>query len=213
MSDDFDKEAEREKLREKYESEAEDRASTERMSELLLKGATMTNKHCGHCGDPIFRHDGQEFCPTCAQGDADAGSQAAAANPTDRPDTQPTAQEDTRPTDKPDTGTAGERVEHTETPQTHTQDATAGTTMPDGASRRTTTPEHPTRPESPEGRPDDPVGDAVAVDRNAVAQVEATIERFAAEAASTDDPTRAQECLDVVRTAAETLRVLRADQR
>lgn len=62
---DFDKEAEREKLREKYERDQEKRQSTQRMSELLLKGATMTNRHCEECGDPIFRYDGQEFCPTC----------------------------------------------------------------------------------------------------------------------------------------------------
>ncbi|WP_276299548.1 Sjogren's syndrome/scleroderma autoantigen 1 family protein [Halorussus lipolyticus] len=61
----FDKEAEREKLREKYGDEDEDRENTRRMSELLLQGATMTGKHCDNCGDPIFRHDGQEFCPTC----------------------------------------------------------------------------------------------------------------------------------------------------
>jgi len=62
---DFDKEAEREKLREKYGQEEEKRKATEQMSELLLKGATMTNAHCTDCGDPIFRYDGQEFCPTC----------------------------------------------------------------------------------------------------------------------------------------------------
>ncbi len=62
---DFDKEAERERLREKYEREEEKREVTERMSELLLKGATMTNAHCQECGDPIFRYDGQEFCATC----------------------------------------------------------------------------------------------------------------------------------------------------
>ena len=62
---DFDKEAEREKLREKFEKEEDNRAATEQMSELLLKGATMTNAHCSECGDPIFRYDGQEFCPTC----------------------------------------------------------------------------------------------------------------------------------------------------
>jgi len=62
---DFDKEAEREKLREKYGEEDEKRKATEQMSELLLKGATMTNAHCTDCGDPIFRYDGQEFCPTC----------------------------------------------------------------------------------------------------------------------------------------------------
>ena len=75
---DFDKEAEREKLREKYGEEAEKRKATEQMSELLLKGATMTNAHCTDCGDPIFRYDGQEFCPTCQkpvardQGESDA---------------------------------------------------------------------------------------------------------------------------------------------
>jgi uncharacterized Zn finger protein (UPF0148 family) len=62
---DFDKEAERERLREKYEQEEEDREVTERMSELLLQGATMTNAHCSECGDPIFRYEGQEFCATC----------------------------------------------------------------------------------------------------------------------------------------------------
>lgn len=65
MSDEFDKEAEREKLRERFEREEEDRQATEHMSQLLLQGATMTNHHCDDCGDPIFRHDGQEFCPTC----------------------------------------------------------------------------------------------------------------------------------------------------
>jgi len=63
----FDKEAEREKLREKYERDKQNREATERMSDLLLKGATMTNSHCGTCGDPIFRHEGQQFCPTCQE--------------------------------------------------------------------------------------------------------------------------------------------------
>lgn len=65
MSDGFDKEAEREKLREKLADDDEKREHTQRMSELLLQGATMTNRHCDDCGDPIFRHDGQEFCPSC----------------------------------------------------------------------------------------------------------------------------------------------------
>ncbi|MFC7081910.1 Sjogren's syndrome/scleroderma autoantigen 1 family protein [Halorussus caseinilyticus] len=75
----FDKEAEREKLREKYERDEKDRENTRRMSELLLQGATMTGKHCNECGDPIFRYDGQEFCPTCQHGtDASAQEQAQA---------------------------------------------------------------------------------------------------------------------------------------
>ena len=64
---DFDKEAERERLREKYEQDQKKREASERMSDLLLKGATMTNAHCDNCGDPIFRYDGDEFCPTCQQ--------------------------------------------------------------------------------------------------------------------------------------------------
>lgn len=75
---DFDKEAEREKLREKYEQDEERRETTEQMSELLLKGATMTNAHCSDCGDPIFRYDGQEFCPTC-QKPIDRGTDEKAA--------------------------------------------------------------------------------------------------------------------------------------
>lgn len=78
----FDKEAEREKLRKKLEKEEQDREATQRMSELLLKGATMTNVHCDVCGDPIFRSDGQEFCPTCQkpvvqEDDADTQTEAA----------------------------------------------------------------------------------------------------------------------------------------
>jgi len=82
---DFDKEAERERLREKYEQEQADREATEKMSELLLQGATMTNAHCSDCGDPIFRYDGQEFCATCekavdrGENGADAGSEGDGA--------------------------------------------------------------------------------------------------------------------------------------
>ncbi|MFB6188053.1 MAG: Sjogren's syndrome/scleroderma autoantigen 1 family protein [Halobacteriaceae archaeon] len=64
---DFDKEAERERLREKYEGDKEKREATQQMSELLLQGATMTNKHCDTCSSPIFRHQGQEFCPNCQE--------------------------------------------------------------------------------------------------------------------------------------------------
>ena len=90
---DFDEEAERERLREKYEQEQQDRQATEKMSELLLQGATMTNAHCSDCGDPVFRYEGQEFCATCekavdrgdgAEGDsthgADGGGGAAGAD-------------------------------------------------------------------------------------------------------------------------------------
>ena len=88
---DFDAEAERERLREKYEAETEDRKRTQQMSELLLKGATMTNAHCGECGSPIFQYEGREFCPSCqrttggdtAEGDSAAGDGATAADSAD----------------------------------------------------------------------------------------------------------------------------------
>jgi len=74
MSEDFDREAEKERLREKLEREEQEREATEHMSDLLLKGATMTNAHCDACGDPIFRYDGQEFCPTCGERVEDDGA-------------------------------------------------------------------------------------------------------------------------------------------
>jgi uncharacterized Zn finger protein (UPF0148 family) len=88
---DFDKEAEREKLRERFAEEAEERETTERMSELLLQGATMTNTHCNNCGDPLFRYDGQTFCPTC-QRTADEESETTATA-----DDSPTGDDESTP--------------------------------------------------------------------------------------------------------------------
>ena len=65
----IDKEAEREKLRLQFEKEAKSRESARVMSSLLLQGATMTRKHCKTCGDPIFRQEGKEFCPSCKNGE------------------------------------------------------------------------------------------------------------------------------------------------
>ena len=79
--DGFDREAERRKLEEKYGDDDQRRASTQRMSDLLLKGATMTNSHCDTCGDPIFRQNGQEFCPTCSANAAGNGAEAADEEP------------------------------------------------------------------------------------------------------------------------------------
>jgi uncharacterized Zn finger protein (UPF0148 family) len=79
----FDKEAEKEKLREQLAAEEEDRQSTQHMSELLLKGATMTNRHCDQCGDPLFRHEGREFCPSCGRqraAEGGAGTEQAEAD-------------------------------------------------------------------------------------------------------------------------------------
>lgn len=64
---DFDKEREREKLRKKFAEEDDRRETTEQMSELLLQGATMLNVHCADCKAPLFRQNGEEFCPTCGR--------------------------------------------------------------------------------------------------------------------------------------------------
>ncbi|WP_349292216.1 Sjogren's syndrome/scleroderma autoantigen 1 family protein [Halobacterium zhouii] len=91
--DGFDEEAARRELREKYEDEREDREQTARMSDLLLQGATMTNQHCDRCGSPIFRYEGEEFCPTC-QHEAEQAQQAAGQQSEDQQpaDQQQTAQ-------------------------------------------------------------------------------------------------------------------------
>ena len=94
---DFDKEAEREKLREKYERDQEERQATQRMSDLLLKGATMTNAHCGTCGDPLFQMDGTTFCPSCH------------GNPDAVEGTQLEAQSAEASADEATDGTAGDR--------------------------------------------------------------------------------------------------------
>ncbi|PSP79360.1 hypothetical protein BRC81_05075 [Halobacteriales archaeon QS_1_68_20] len=85
--DGFDEEAERERLREKYERDKARREATQKMSELLLQGATMTNHHCDECGSPIFRYDGEEFCPSCGgttgmDEDAAADAEGAAGDAT-----------------------------------------------------------------------------------------------------------------------------------
>ena len=76
----FDREKEREKLREQYERDKQKREASERMSELLLQGATMTNRHCKECHSPVFRYDGTEFCPTCQREVADADAADAETN-------------------------------------------------------------------------------------------------------------------------------------
>ncbi|WP_332897498.1 Sjogren's syndrome/scleroderma autoantigen 1 family protein [Haladaptatus sp. CMSO5] len=93
----FDKEAERQRLREQFKKDEANRKETERMSELLLKGATMTNKHCDTCGDPIFRYQGQEFCATCEGNRQEASDaqaqQAQQAQQTQQSQPQPAPQE------------------------------------------------------------------------------------------------------------------------
>lgn len=120
----FDKEKEREKLREQLAGEEERRQETQEMSELLLNGATMLNVHCDQCASPIFRHEGEEFCPSCGRTieemEADQGEPEPSeerepddsARTTASPDEQSTTQEPpTRePVQVPETN-AGEALE------------------------------------------------------------------------------------------------------
>ena len=202
----FDKEAERERLREKYERDREKRASTQRMSELLLKGATMTNNHCDACGDPIFRYDGEEFCPTCQAPDADAE------------DDSPAAATDA---DAAETGADAAGV-----------DADVAETDADARAVRDEADTEP-RPSAPavarDRRPAPTGGDAdppaAARSRGAAgsrgagtgsapdlddtrASLSRTLDRFARAAEETDDPRRARELLAAAREAAETLAAL-----
>ncbi|OYR50687.1 hypothetical protein DJ73_15455 [Halorubrum sp. Ea1] len=235
MSDGFDKEAEREKLREKLADDEEKREHTQRMSELLLQGATMTNRHCDDCGDPIFRKDGQEFCPTCHtvdaadEGSADptAGTSTSAASgdvgadAVDRSPTPPTdgapspatgangSAEPRRP-DRESTGTPSE-------PSTGTPSEPSTGTTPEPSTGTPSEPSTGTTPEPSTGVPDPTAGasespptttagsESVA---DARASLTRTLHRFAVAAEETDDPRRARDHLRAAREAAEALSAL-----
>jgi len=198
----FDEEAERERLREKYEQDQEKRATTQRMSELLLKGATMTNRHCDTCGDPIFRYDGQEFCPTCraAEGEAaaketteEADAQAETTTPEVGVGAETDADAETTTDAKPEAATPAHRAPSSA--------GDAPTDVSDGRIRESgeaSTTARPPRPSSP----------ADASLDEARASLSRTLVRYAQAAEETDDPRRAKELLAAAREAAETLSAL-----
>ena len=208
MSEGFDKEAEREKLREKY-GEEEDREATRQMSELLLKGATMTNRHCDSCGDPVFRYDGQEFCPTCqgADGagtgtDAGAGGETAAESDAATDDGSPRSTTDSG---TPQSTTDGESAAPTrsEAGDEPTRRETRGRPEPAG---RTPT-ERPATPAPTEGGSGgEREGER---GRDSRASLERTLTRFARAAEASEDPRAAREHLAAAREAAEALAALR----
>jgi uncharacterized Zn finger protein (UPF0148 family) len=206
---DFDKEAEREKLREKYERDKQKREATEQMSELLLKGATMTNTHCGTCGDPIFRYDGQEFCPTCEEvvtdpedapegGDttepADTGGDDADSSATEptADATAATPDADTNGTaDQPATGQAA--AEHTST------DAGEPHTAADRAAPET---EGQTREAAPTAAGTGPAREVPSTDPDATAPRVST----APETVAGDDPSLASARASLARTVTQLAR-------
>jgi uncharacterized Zn finger protein (UPF0148 family) len=212
---DFDKEAEREKLREKYERDKEKRQSTQRMSELLLKGATMTNRHCDQCGDPIFRYEGEEFCPTCQDAQVVGGEGAAAdadGAETASAETDPAGEE---PAGGEPTADAGDIEVGTPEAAGPNVDPMAGNegqqaTEPAGAGgapeQRAPTAEAPAQVGSAAatGPPTGGDGDLGA----ARASLSRTVTKYAQAAENTDDPRRARELLAAAREAAEALAAL-----
>ncbi|WP_338740555.1 Sjogren's syndrome/scleroderma autoantigen 1 family protein [Haloplanus salilacus] len=222
----FDKEAERERLREKYERDQEKRAATQRMSELLLKGATMTNSHCDTCGDPIFRHDGRAFCPTCrGEGDAAGDAGTGATEPDDTAEADAQADTDSSPgqsaesTDGPTPDESATPVESS-TPDARATDADVATSGSRRAPSSTDTERSPTpatgtrgrgydsdgaTADVPAQRSSDPDADPVGTAR---ASLSRTLVRYARAAEDADDPRRAAELLGAAHEAAETLAAL-----
>ncbi|MFC6719648.1 Sjogren's syndrome/scleroderma autoantigen 1 family protein [Natrialbaceae archaeon GCM10025810] len=231
---DFDKEAERERLREKYERDKADREATQRMSDLLLKGARMTNTHCGTCGDPLFQMNGVTFCPTChgspeavegsaLEADAEGGAQSTAeaetgteAEAADADATDADGDGEPAPIDvSSDSGTAddasaanrGDRPD-AETVSSANRDAEFGT----GPASETEPQSESTATSNRTPRTDPTRSQAVTVDGDLEAGRDALVEaleRFARTAAATDDPRYAKECLEAAREAAEALAALR----
>ncbi|WP_439027932.1 Sjogren's syndrome/scleroderma autoantigen 1 family protein [Haloarchaeobius sp. DT45] len=213
----FDKEAEREKLRKKFAKEEEDRKSTQRMSELLLQGATMTNQHCDTCGDPIFRHKGQQFCPSCQaagqeaqrqqaqqqhqetrqQQEAQQGQHPEQGETTANDEQAPAADADQSSTPQPVASPETRRAPPSQSGVDHGRQDQSRATM-----------ETETGGTSNQSARQRPVGLAGEFG-DAEASIAETIRYFSDAAANTDDPARARECLAAVKEAAQALGALR----
>jgi uncharacterized Zn finger protein (UPF0148 family) len=212
---DFDKEAEREKLREKYEQEADKREATEQMSELLLKGATMTNAHCGDCGDPIFRYDGQEFCPTCEKAvdrETDAGDEAGEDTATDQDQSTGTSGiEVTAPDEGARVKFGGEDDTQADASTQSDSDASAAVDSPGRESQPGPMSPNETRehgqsdPVSQAGSGGPSPGPENAKLGRAQQQLTALIDAYTQRAAAADSPQAAREYLATAREAAQTL--------
>lgn len=206
MSDEFDREAERERLREKYERDKQKREASERMSELLLQGATMTNHHCPECHSPVFRYDGSEFCPTCerevtreeatdepvgSNGDGEAaestGDSASAENESGSPETDEIRETDTE-----------SETLATEDPASVAEESTTASETVADESLPTPSPERAPRRRRSDGDVDDVEASLIR-----------TLEALTARAEDTSDVGRQRQLLAAAREAAETLEALR----
>lgn len=232
---DFDEEAERERLREQYERDEQKREATERMSELLLKGATMTNAHCETCGDPIFRYEGQLFCPTCEEavaedgtklheGDTEADADGASESATEDDESNGDPADENDPARETTQGNTDGRSSEKRERQTDSSDTSERRqSQRAGLPERREQPEVPDRDRSPSEelrRPDPPARREEferdeEFEREAVggsddpAQAEASLQRsllrFARAAERAEDPRRAREHLEAASEAADAL--------
>ncbi|WP_336328668.1 Sjogren's syndrome/scleroderma autoantigen 1 family protein [Halovenus sp. HT40] len=239
MSENFDKEAEREKLKEKYEHDKEKRQATEQMSELLLQGATMTNAHCSECGDPIFRYEGQEFCPTCekpvdrggeeaedGEDEADDSDNIQVTTPSDdarvsfgqqsdqsQGDEQPPAEEvNGQQPNQPAAAQQSPAENPRRISETVEQSRTQQSAPQQNQSAESNAAADQQRQPSRTGQQPSGTGPATAGEASVSAAREslvAALTRFSQQAAATDDPKRAQEHLAAAREAAEALAALR----
>jgi len=199
MSDEFDKEAEREKLRKKFAEDEQKRSETQRMSELLLQGATMTNDHCDNCGDPLFRQNGQTFCPTCADGGAEAA--------------EPPQSEPRQPTDQSQAGSASQTTAGTETagatqrspPQLPENAEVVGQV---GDQRDGAAPEQgrPAQPPAEHGSPQPPARGSEGDEPRA--ELRRAVTETARKASAATDPRTARAWLEASKEAAEALSAL-----
>ena len=243
----IDKEALREELREKYERDEREREATRRMSDLLLKGATMTNTHCGTCGDPLFQQDGTTFCPSChGRPEAVEGSGLEPeANATDTDSTDTSAADADAVTDA-DSTTQPESAPDAEPSVDRSSVRADDDDRPEPATADVEPPADDPTPNPRDDRPSTGFGESNADDRDdrsapdrsrssrdadsgparrrgagrappavdgdlesARDSLLGALEKFAAEAAATDDPRYARECLEAAREASETLNTLR----
>jgi UPF0148 protein len=226
--DGFDEEAVREELREKYENEQEDREATARMSELLLQGATMTNDHCDRCGSPLFRYEGQTFCPTCQheaqRQQADAGQSDAQQADAGQPETQhadsgPTGGQQAPPNQpqsgvaggdgqQPASGDAGGETDSRRAPPSRSGGERAPDTGRGGERSRDVVEDAPAR-DDPSTRDLPEHAPTASATGPAADALESTIAALARRAGSADDPRTAREYLEAAREAAEALAALR----
>ncbi|EMA44378.1 hypothetical protein C448_08894 [Halococcus morrhuae DSM 1307] len=202
----FDKEAEREKLRKRFAEEDEKRETTEQMSELLLQGATMTDTHCDRCGSPLFRYDDQTFCPTCQQSADDGGADDRAAT-TDAADesTAANASSGQPASEQPRTQPNPSGDQATRTPAQQPQSPAQPTQNQQTAARTDGTSRASGQQSETTARPASGASDLGAAE----ASLSRTLRELTTTAEETDDLGRRREHLAAAREAAEALNAVR----